>query len=136
MLPRRRSDWLALSLVVATAAVGVALLPRLPAEVAIHFSAGGTPDNFVPRSVAVVMLPLIAVGTIAIVRLAARVDPPNDPRSIDVLIVGVTGLLCAIHLLVLGWNLGYAVPISLVVVGAVLWTSGLAGYVVLRENAA
>lgn len=135
MLPRRRADWLSLSFVAATALVGFALLPRLPTEVAIHFTAGGTPDNHVSPLVAVLMLPAIALVVIAVVRGAARIDPPKDPRSIDVLLVGVTAMLCAIHLLVLAWNLGYAVSMNAVVVGAVLWTGGLAAYVVVREAA-
>lgn len=135
MLPRRRADWLALSLLAATTLVGLTLLPRLPAEVAIHFTAGGTPDDHVSPLVAVLLLPVITLSTIVVVRVAARVDPPEDPRSIDVLLVGVTAMLCTIHLLVLGWNLGYAVPMWLVVVGAVLWTTGLAAYVVVRETA-
>lgn len=136
MFPSRRADWLSLLLIVATTAAGFVLLPRLPAEVAIHFTAGGTPDNHVSPLVAVLSVPAIALVVIAVVRAAARYDPPKDPRSIDVLLVGVTAMLCAIHLLVLGWNLGYAVSMTAVVVGAVLWTFGLAAYVVVRETAA
>lgn|GEM_PF-2788704 len=48
----------------------------------------------------------------------------------------MTALFDALDLLVLGWNLGYRVPMSVVVVGTVLSTVALAGYVVLREATA
>ena len=134
MLPRSRADGAALALVAAMAAIGLALVPRLPAEVAVHFTAGGTPDSYLPRLVAVALGPVAALATLAVVRGAARVDPPNDPRSIDAVVVGTTLLLAAVHLLVLGWNLGYRVPIPLVAAGAVLWTLALVGYVVVREG--
>ena len=134
MLFRRRADRAALALVAVTAALGLALAPRLPAEVAVHFTAAGEPDNYVPRLVALALAPAVAVATLAVVRGAARLDPPNDPRSIDAVVLGTTGLLAAVHLLVLAWNLGYRVPMSLVAAGAVLWTLALAGYVVLREG--
>jgi len=67
---------------------------------------------------------------------AARLDPPNDSHSIDALVLGVTGLFGAVHLLGIGGNLSYRVPMSVVVAGTVLSTVVLAGYVVLRETTA
>jgi len=128
-----RADWLSVGIVIAVTAVGVVLLPDLLPAVAIHFSASGTPDNYVPRLLTVVFVPFVMLATVAIVRGAARLDPPNDPRSMDVVVVGTTTLLGAIHLVVLGWNLGYRVPMTLVSVGAVAWMTVIAGYVVLNQ---
>jgi uncharacterized membrane protein len=127
---------LAVGLVAATALVGLALLPRLPAAFAVHFSAGGTPDTYVPRLVGVVSLPTVMLVTFGVLKLATRVDPPNDPRTMPVVTVATMGLLAGVHLLVIGWNLGYPVSMSVVAGGAVLWSLALAGYVVLRETAA
>lgn len=97
----RRAERISIGIVVGATAIGIALAPRLPAEVAIHFAASGAPDNYVPRIVALFSVPVVALATITVVRGAARLDPPNDPRSIDTLVVGMTAMLCAIHLLVL-----------------------------------
>jgi len=130
----RRADWLSLGIVVLAAVLGLALAPRLPSEVAIHFSASGAPDNFVSKQWALVVVPAIAAATVLFVRGAARADSPQDPRPIDVLQVGMAAMLGAVHLAVLGWNAGYQIPISGVAIGAVLWIAGLAGYVVVTER--
>jgi uncharacterized membrane protein len=131
-----RTDLLSVALVAGTLAVGLALLPTLPPNVAVHFSAGGTPDNYVPRLVGVVSVPAIMVGVLGVLKLAERVDPPTDRRTMPTVTVATLALLAGVHLLVLGWNLGYAVPMPVVAVGAVLWSLALAGYVVLRETGA
>jgi uncharacterized membrane protein len=136
MVSIRRADVLSLLIVVGTALVGLAFLPRLPPEFAIHFSAGGTPDNYVPRLVGALSLPAIMLGVFGVLRLAERLDPPTDPRTMPVVTVSTMILMSLVHLLVLGWNLGYAVPMPVVAGGAVLWSLALAGYVVLRETTA
>lgn len=136
MISLRGADRIPFRMVIAATAFGLALAPRLPAELAIHFGASGTPDNYVPRIVALFSVPVISLATIAVVRGAARLDPPTDPRSIDTLVVGTTATLSTLHLLVHAWNVGYAVPMSLVAVGAVVWMLALAGWVVLRETTA
>jgi uncharacterized membrane protein len=135
MVSLARADWLSVGIVVGVTAVGFALLPNLPADMAIHFSVSGTPNTYAPRFWAVVTLPVVMLAMILVVRGAARVDPPNDPRSIDVIVVGTTLLLGGVHLFVLGWNLGYRIPFSLVVAGILLWTTAIVGYVVVREEA-
>lgn len=135
MVTLRPADWLAAALALATVLVGVAVLPSLPERVAIHFSAGGTPNNYVSPVVAVLVLPLLMLGTVAVVRVAEAADPPNDPRSIDAVVVGVSALLGVVQVLVLAWNLGYAVPMSAVVVLAVCAAFALAGFVGVRESA-
>jgi uncharacterized membrane protein len=133
MVALRPADRLAAVLVLATTLAGVAVLPSLPSRVAVHFSAGGTPDGFVAPLVAVFLLPAVMLGTVVVVRVAAAVDPPADPRSIDAVVVGTAALLGTVHLFVLAWNLGYAVPMSGVVVLAVCGALALGGYVVVRE---
>ncbi|MFW6320476.1 MAG: DUF1648 domain-containing protein [Halohasta sp.] len=134
MLSRRVSAGLSLGLVVLTAAAGVALWPRLPAEMAIHFSATGTPDNSVSKPLAVFLMPAIMLGTLAVLAGALRVDPPEDPHIPAVTAVSTMGFMAAIQGLVLAWNLGYPVPFDLVIGGAVLWVLALTGYVTARER--
>jgi uncharacterized membrane protein len=136
MFPERRADRLSLVVLAVVTAAGLALLPRLPEAVAVHFAGSGAPDNYVSRSVAVFSGPALVLATIIVIRAAAHLDPPTDERSVDTLVLGIAAMEGVVYLLVLGWNIGYAVPLSLVVVGSVLWTLALAGYVVLRETTA
>ncbi len=123
-----------LGLVVGSTAVGLLVWPRLPAEMAIHFSATGTPDNYVSKPIAVFLLPAIMLGTLAFLAGAFRVDPPDDPNVASVTTLSTMGLLTAVHILVLAWNLGYPVPFDLVTLGILLWAAVLVGYVVIRER--
>lgn len=118
---------------VATAA-GLVLWPRLPAEMAIHFSASGTPDHFVSRTVGVVLLPGIMVATIAVLNAAARLDPPDDERVFAVVSSGTMTLLAAVHLFVLAWNLGADISPTAVAAAVLLAAFGLVAYAFVRER--
>lgn len=129
-----RTDGLAVALVALTTLAGVALWPRLPAEVAIHFSASGTPDNYVARAVGVFLLPAVMLGTLVVVRVALRVDPPSDPMTGPVVTLATRGFLSAVHLVVLGWNVGYSVPMDGLLVGSLVWAALITAYVVNKEG--
>jgi uncharacterized membrane protein len=131
---RSRSAVLSGGLIALTALVSLALYPRLPADVAIHFSASGTPDNYVANPVGVALLPVVMVLTFVFMQWVVRYDPPTDPQVPAVVTVATMGFLGTLHVLVLGWNLGYPVPFDLVVVGSLVWAAGLCGYAVRREG--
>jgi len=133
LLSPHRTDRLAVGVVAVTALAGVALWPQLPAEVAIHFGASGTPDNYVPKAVGVFLLPAIMLGTLVVVRVSMRVDPPSNPMTGPVVTLATMGFLSAIHLLVLAWNAGYPVPLDGILVGSLVWAGLLVAYVVRNE---
>ncbi|WP_299266101.1 DUF1648 domain-containing protein [Halorientalis sp.] len=128
-----RLDAMSGGLALLTALAGLAVYPRLPAEMAIHFSASGQPDTFAPKAVAVAAVPVVMVLTHAVLRWSARVDPPDDPRTMTGITVATMLLLAAVQGLVLAVNLGYAVPFDLVLVGVLAWGTLVAGYGIVRE---
>lgn len=131
-----RADWLSLGIAAATLAAGLALWDAFPAEMAIHFTASGTPDNFVPKRVAVVSMPVLTVATVLFMEGAGRFDPPDDPRVLEVVKVATAGLLAAVQGVVLAWNLGHDVPFGLLLGGIAVWTVAVVGYTVVRERGA
>jgi uncharacterized membrane protein len=131
-----RSDSLSVGITALAALVGVALWPQLPAEVAIHFSASGTPDNYVPKAVGATLLPVLMLATLLVTKLSLRADPPSDPRTGPVLTVAITGFLGVLHVLVLAWNAGYAVSMTVVLAGSLGFAALLVGYTVWREGVA
>ncbi|WP_436928495.1 DUF1648 domain-containing protein [Halosimplex halobium] len=131
-----RYDWLSLALVAATLVAGLALWDRLPAEMAIHFSASGEPDNFASKPVAVVSLPAVMLATLLFIEGAGRVDPPADPSVLGVVTVATMALLAAVQGLLFAWNLGYEVPFELFVAGVGVWVVVVVGYTVARERRA
>lgn len=61
-------------------AAGLLFYDRLPEQVAIHFRADGTPDNFVPRAIAVFLLPVL----LALLQIVAYTVQAHDPRRQNV----------------------------------------------------
>jgi uncharacterized membrane protein len=135
MLGWSRADALNVGIVLVAALAGGVLWPDLPAEVAIHFSASGTPDSYVPKAVGVALLPAIMLAVFLFVRMTLRYDPPGDPRVPGVVTVATTGLLGAVHVLVLAWNAGYPVALGYLLPGVLVWAALLVGYVYRREGA-
>jgi len=129
-----RYDWLSLALVAATLLAGLALWDRLPAELAIHFSASGEPDSVASKPVAVVSFPALMLATLLFIEGAGRVDPPEDPSVLGVVTVATMALMAAIQGYLFAWNLGQPVPFALLMGGVGVWTVVVVGYTVARER--
>ncbi len=124
----------AVSLILLTTLVGILLLPRLPAEMAIHFTAGGSPNRYVSKLIGIVIVPAAMALALVAVRLAYQADPPTNPEIIPVMTNGILGMLSVTHVAVLLWNLGYQVSITALTVGIVVGSVGLSVYPVVRER--
>lgn len=124
MVSTRTVDAAAVALLVLSAVAGVALWSSLPAEMAVHFSSSGTPDNFVSKPVGVLLAPAIGVVSLGFIRLAARVDPTADARTLDVSVLFLGATIAFVQAYLLAWNLGTRVS-PLAVVGPVLVGAGL-----------
>ena len=106
-------DLVALAPLVASLVAGLPAWPALPAEMAVHFS-GGQPDRYMPRSVAVWLVPAIGLAAVAVVRQRAQ-----DAPAFRAAVTGFVGWVVAIaHLYVLAWNLGVRVSTLVVLVPA------------------
>jgi len=132
---RNRADIANGAIIALTALASVAVWSRLPAEVAIHFSASGTPDNYVSKPVGVVLMPALMLATLIVLNLAFRYDPPDVPRVAATITVATMAYMGVIHGLVLAWNLGYPVPFDRVLVGSLVWAAFVVGYAVKMKYA-
>jgi len=130
-----RADIASGALIALTALAGFAVWSRLPAEVAIHFSASGTPDSYVSKSVGVVLMPVLMLATPIVLKGAFRYDPPEVPQVAATITIATMAFMGGIHGLVLAWNLGYPVPFDLVLVGSLVWAVFVVGYAVKMEYA-
>ncbi|GGK55785.1 DUF1648 domain-containing protein [Haloarcula sebkhae] len=118
-----------------TALAGLTVWSRLPAEIAIHFSASGTPDTYVSKPVGVVLMPALMFATLLVLKGAFRYDPPDVPQVAATITVATMAFMGAVHGLVLAWNLGYPVPFDLVLIGSLVWAVLIVGYAVTVEYA-
>jgi uncharacterized membrane protein len=134
MFPFRTVDATAVALLALSALAGLALWPSLPNEMAIHFGASGTPDNFVEKPLGVLLAPVIGVGALAFVRLASRVDPTADRRVLDVSVLFLGATIAFVQSFVLAWNLGVRLNPMVVVVPVLAGALLLTLYAVKRDG--
>jgi len=127
MHPARRFDLLAVALMAIPAVAALLVWDALPAEMAIHWNAAGTPDNTVSKPLATLGLPLFGVATVAAVRLlpdSLTSTPGGDTAT--VLFVGV--VFVWVETLVLVWNLGYRFNVTLATLPVLVLAAGLVWY--------
>lgn len=134
----RTADATAYALLAGIALLGVVLWPALPERMAIHFDAGGTPDDRMPKPVAVVLVP--ATGTLGV--LLTRYAPewlnagPSSPRVETATVLFVAGVMTYIQAFVYAWNLGYRLDATAVVlVPALVAAAALVGYALTVDPA-
>jgi len=131
MLPEGRFDLLAVRLLLLPAVGALLVWDALPAEMAIHWNAAGTPDNAVAKPLATLGLPLFGVATVVAVRLlpdSLTNTPGGD--TVSILVVGV--VFAWVETLVLVWDLGYRFNVTLATLPVVVLAAGLVWYVLRR----
>ncbi|HLC67878.1 MAG TPA: SdpI family protein [archaeon] len=99
-------------LIILTAfAASVYLYPQMPDKIAAHWNINGDADGYMDKTTALSIMPLIAVGMLALFVVVPRIDPKK--RNIgkfrayfDGFVVLLLGFLLYVHALVIAWNLG------------------------------
>ena len=128
ILTRRQTDYASGLIILLTILAGILIYADLPAHFAIHFSASGTPDNFVPPIVGITLMPAIMLTTLIFLRYTPTLDPTADLAVLRVTTLATMALLGAVHGIVLAFNVGYPVNMNLVLPGVVIWTIAVMGY--------
>ena len=80
------------------------------------------------------LLPTVMLATVFVIRVAMAVDPPSNPQTAPTVVLTTTGFLGGVHVLVLAWNAGYAVPLDGLLVGALVFGASLVGYSLWRDS--
>jgi len=133
MHPERTFDLLAVALMAVPAVATLAVWDSLPAEMTIHWSAGGNPDNAVAKPLATFGLPLFGVAMVAFVRLvpdSLTSTPGGETPAI--LFLGV--VFAWVETQVLVWNLGYQFNVALATLPVVVLAAGLVWYALRRST--
>jgi uncharacterized membrane protein len=133
-LTTSRLDAASLLVIALTVVIGAALWPRLPPQIPIHFSATGTPGNYVSRLVAVLAMPIVMTGTVFVLKAVAWIDPPKSERAYGVIICSTLLLFLVVHLFTLGSSLGYPIPFAVLPVATAVWTVFVVGYTMRHED--
>ena len=117
----------------AALAFGAWALPNLPQEVTTHWGFDGKPDGWSSRTTAVFVLPLLGLGIGALLAFLPRTDPRRKNFELHAdtywLVANASLMvISAIHVGVIGYNLGWPIPLSRIV------AIGVGGLFVLIGN--
>ena len=129
--PACRFDLLAVALLAIPAVAALLVSDSLPAEMAVHWNAAGTPDNAVAKPLATFGLPLFGIATVVAVRLlpdSLTSTPGGETPAI--LFVGV--VFAWVETLVLVWNRGYRFNVTLATLPVLVLAAGVVWYVLRR----
>lgn len=133
-LSRNRADAVAYAAMGLAVLAGLALWPRLPAEMAVHFDATSTPDSFVARPVGVLLAPTIGVAAVLLVRRGGELGGGSPNPAVEDAAVAVVGVAVAyVQGLVLAWNVGLRFDVTVAVVPVLVLAGALLVYA-LREG--
>lgn len=131
-MPEWIKTWYPALLAALGAALSAAVYDRLPATVAIHWNASGTPDGWVSRPVGAYFTPVFLLVLWAVLRVAPHLQPGDGTvrrhqGGYQAIVLAVLLLVLATHLVVIATALGYAVPVARVIpalVGALFFVIG------------
>jgi len=120
---RSVKHWYPLALALVGIAISLAVLDRLPAQMATHWDLEGTPNGWMPRSIGAFVLPMLLVVIWGVMRAAPIVDPRRQNYekftvAYDVAVATTLTLLFATHLMVLALALGYHLSVARLVAAA------------------
>jgi hypothetical protein len=79
-------------------------------------------------------MPVVMVATVLFLRGVARVDPPTDRRSFDVIVCSTVFLLAVVQSFALAWNLGYRIPFAVLPLVVAVWSVFVVGYALITDG--
>ena len=132
-----RKLWPGLLVLVAAVAFSIWAAPQLPERVATHWGVSGQPDGWSSKSTLLYMMPLIAVGLALFMMVLPKIDPrraswDQHGSTYWLLVNLVLVFLALMHVLTVGYNIGWPIDISTVVVAAVGLLLALIGNMMTR----
>jgi uncharacterized membrane protein len=140
-VPRRRADLLAYTAIGIAVLAGLVLWSDLPPEMAIHFGAGGEPDDFVARPVGVFLTPTIGVAAVLLIRRGRNLGTNLDTRmgsanaAVEDAAVAFVGVVVAYaHGLVLVWNVGLEFDVPVAILPVLGLPGGVVAFTLWREG--
>ena len=107
---------LGLFFLIVTVLIGAAVYNRVPEQMVTHFGAHGEPNGYMGRFWGVFLVPLLGFAIYAILTFLPRIMPrrENWSRFEDTywfICNTAIGFLCAMSIVVIGYNLGWPVSI-------------------------
>ncbi len=119
-----RKLWPGLLVLAAAVAFSIWAAPQLPERVATHWGVSGEPDGWSSKTTMLVMMPLVAVGMALLMLVLPKIDPrraswAQHGSTYWLLVNLLLGFFALMHVMMVGYNIGWPIDISTIVVAAV-----------------
>ena len=119
-----RKLWPGLLVLAAAVAFSLWAAPQLPERVTTHWGVSGEPDGWSSKRTLLVLMPLIGVGMALLMAVLPKIDPrraswAQHGSTYWTLVNLVLGFFGLMHFLMVGYNIGWPIDITTVVVSAV-----------------
>lgn len=114
-----RGRFISTALLVAMVAAAARVLADVPlaAPLAIHFDAAGTPDGWAPAWFALLLIPALSLGMLALFALLPKIDPRGENllrsrAAVQTTALAVMGALAVVQLLLAAHALDIPAPVA------------------------
>jgi uncharacterized membrane protein len=119
-----RKLWPGLLVLAAAVAFSLWAAPQLPERVVTHWGVSGEPDGWSSKRMLLVFMPLIGVGMALLMAVLPKIDPrraswAQHGSTYWTLVNMVVAFFGLMHFLMVGYNIGWPIDITTVVVSAV-----------------
>jgi len=108
----RKSELMALGVIVLSLAISALFYTQLPEKMASHWNAQGVVDGFLPKFWALALMPVISLVLLGLFMIIPRIDPLGKNiekfrKQYETFVLLVIAFLAYINLVTLAWNLGF-----------------------------
>lgn len=107
----RKSEAVALSIIIISLIIGIYFYPQMPEQMASHWNAQGEVDGYMPKICFLFLIPLISFGLFLLFIVIPKIDPLKHNieqfrKYYDGFVVLILAFLFYIYLLTISWSIG------------------------------
>ncbi|MFZ3167604.1 MAG: DUF1648 domain-containing protein [Candidatus Methanoperedens sp.] len=108
----RKSEIIAIGIVLLSFAIGIYVFPEMPEKIASHWNAQGEVNGYMSKFWGIFLMPFISVGLFLLFMIIPRIDPHKSNiekfrKYYDNFILLIIVFLFYIYLLTIFWNMGF-----------------------------
>jgi len=107
----RKSEIVAISIILFSFAIGIYLYPKMPSEMVSHWNVQGEADGYVPKFWGLFLMPIISLALFLLFILIPKIDPlkaniEKFRKYFDGFIILIILFFFYLYLLTIFWNFG------------------------------
>jgi uncharacterized membrane protein len=107
------NTWITLGIILLSFGIGAYFYPQMPEQMASHWNMAGEVDGYMPKWLALFLMPMISVGMFIIFLIVPKIDPLNVNidkfrKQYENFMIILFSFLLYLYLLTIFWSLNYS----------------------------